>query len=257
LLLGGTGTGKTTSLRTVLDTSPKARLFGIFTEPGMEVVADLPKDRFFWQYIPPSTVDWVTMALTAQKIGSQDQAQLAKMIDPDRPKFNEFVKVLSGLASFIDQHGHNHGCVDKFGPEDFLALDSLSGLNVMVMNMVAGNKPVRSQADWGIAMKAIENFITRLTGLNCPVIVIGHVEREFDEATGNSLLMASTLGRKLAPLLPRFFSDVILTQRQGTKFSWSTAAINVDLKARNLPIADGLQPSFVPLIQSFKQRTNQ
>jgi hypothetical protein len=55
--------------------------------------------------------------------------------------------------------------------------------------------------------------------------MISHIEREIDEVLGGSKVMASTLGRKLAPKLPRYFSDVILAEKTGAKFSWSTAAI--------------------------------
>jgi hypothetical protein len=81
-----------------------------------------------------------------------------------------------------------------------------------------------------------------------------HLEREQDEVTGGVQLMASTLGKKLAPRLPRFFSDVVHCRRDGTNFFWSTASNNVDLKARNLPISDKLPASFVPLLKAWKDR---
>jgi hypothetical protein len=83
------------------------------------------------------------------------------------------------------------------------------------------------------------------------------LERETDEVTGGISLMASTLGRKLAPRLPRFFSDVIHAKREGEKFSWSTATFNVDLKARNVPISETIPPSFVPLIEKWRSRQHQ
>ncbi len=85
-------------------------------------------------------------------------------------------------------------------------------------------------------------------------MLTAHLERETDEVTGGVSLMASTLGKKLAPRLPRFFSDVIHAKRDGEKFSWSTASFNVDLKARNVPIADNLPPSFVPLLKQWKEK---
>jgi hypothetical protein len=50
------------------------------------------------------------------------------------------------------------------------------------------------------------------------------------------------------------FSDVILTKRQVTKFFWSTADSQADLKARNLPIADDLPPDFRPILEKWKSR---
>jgi hypothetical protein len=50
------------------------------------------------------------------------------------------------------------------------------------------------------------------------------------------------------------FSDVILTSRDGTKWSWNTAAANVDTKARNLPWADGIPPDFRPMYKRWSER---
>ena len=65
--------------------------------------------------------------------------------------------------------------------------------------------------------------------------------------------MASTLGRKLAPKIPRFFSDVIHVKRIGNKFEWATDTLNCDLKARNVKIAGSLPPSFVPIMTQWKK----
>jgi hypothetical protein len=65
--------------------------------------------------------------------------------------------------------------------------------------------------------------------------------------------MASTLGRKLGPKLPRFFSDVVHVKRDGPKFTWSTSTPNVETKARNVPISGDLSPSFGPIIASWRK----
>jgi len=66
--------------------------------------------------------------------------------------------------------------------------------------------------------------------------------------------MVSSLGRKLAPKLPRFFSDCIQSVRSGKEFTWSTATSNAALKSRNLPIANNIQPSFVRVVETWKKR---
>jgi hypothetical protein len=71
---------------------------------------------------------------------------------------------------------------------------------------------------------------------------------------GGQKIMASTIGKALAPTLPRYFTDGILTKRSGAKFEWDTADSQAVLKARNVPIASALPPSFVPLIQAWKNR---
>jgi hypothetical protein len=123
------------------------------------------------------------------------------------------------------------------------------------MSLVVGNKPVKSQADWGIAQDQIEKLLRQLTdGCRCHVVLLAHVEREVDQVFGGVKVTVSTLGRALAPKIPPMFSDVILSVREGTKFSWSTANAQADLKARNLPIADGLPPSFKPIIDKWISR---
>lgn len=255
LLVGATGSGKTHSLRTLIDAGYE--VFAIFTEPGMEVVADIPTEKLKWHYIPPASPDWAAMIDSATKINSLSFEALTKMGDINKRQYTEFIDVLQTMANFKDDRtGQSFGSVDTFDPKTrAIFFDSLSGLNIMAMNLVAGSKPVKSMADWGVAMDNLERFITRMTtAIPCTVVMTAHLEREQDEVTGNVQLMASTLGRKLAPRLPRFFSDVIHCRRDGATFSWSTATVNVDLKARNLPISDKLPPSFVPLITAWKSR---
>ena len=104
-------------------------------------------------------------------------------------------------------------------------------------------------------MNAEEKLILKLTAtLNCYFCLTAHVEREMQEATGFTQLMAGALGKRLAPKLPRTFSDVVLTYREGAKFYWSTTAPNVDLKARTLPLDPKLEPTFGPIVAGFAQR---
>jgi hypothetical protein len=255
LLIGSTGSGKTHAIRTLIDAG--LEVFVVFTEPGMEVLSDIPSDKLHWHYIPPAGPDWASMIDSARKINTLSFKSLAEMSDINKRNYTEFLQLLTVLSDFEDQRtGKRFGPVDSFSPgERALVLDSLSGLNVMAMNLVAGSKPVKSMADWGVAMDNLERLITKLTtDVPCTTIITAHLEREVDEITGGITLMASTLGRKLAPRLPRFFSDVIHCYRDGTKFFWSTATFNVDLKARNVPIADKLPPSFQPLLAQWKQR---
>lgn len=195
------------------------------------------------------------MIQTAKDMNTLGMSTLQSRTDPNKNQYTEFVKVLDTLFDFhCDRCGQAFGPVDAFRQEDFLAIDSLSGLNVMAMSLVAGARPIKQQSDWGMAMGCLQQLVIRLTGLKCPVIMTAHPEKEFNEGTGETLIMASTLGKKLAPVLPRFFSDVVLARRDGKNFSWSTAALNVDLKARNLPLADNLTPSFVPLYAAWRAK---
>lgn len=254
LLVGAVGSGKTHAIRTLIEAG--LEVFCIFTEPGMEVLSDVPSDKLHWHYIPPSAPDWADMIDSATKINTMSFEAITKMGDINKRKYTEFLDMLQCLANFHDDRtGKTFGPVDSFGIERALVVDSLSGLNIMALNLVAGSKPVKSMADWGVSMDNLERLITKLTtAVPCTFVLTAHLEREQDEVTGGVTLMASTLGKKLAPRLPRFFSDVIQCKRDGTTFSWSTATINVDLKARNVAISDKLPASFVPLLATWRNR---
>lgn len=253
LLMGASGTGKTHSLRTLVDSG--LEVFVLFTEPGMEVLADIPSDKLHWHYIPPSSPDWSDMIDSASKINKLSLKSLSEMSDINKSKYTEFLDVLGSLANFKDDRtGQTYGGVDSWGPERVIVVDSLSGLSIMAMNLIAGSKPVKSIADWGVSVDNLERLLTKLcVDTRCHFVLISHLERETDEVTGGTSLTASTLGRKLGPKLPRFFSDVIHVKRDGEKFNWSTATSNVDTKARNVKIAADLPPSFQPIIASWRK----
>jgi hypothetical protein len=254
--MGGTGSGKTYSLRTFLDAGITP--FVLFTEPGMEVLADLPPSKCHWAYIPPVPVSLDSILDRATKVGSLSLESLAKLTDSTRSQDNRFLKIVQTINNFkCDRTGETFGSAASWDQSRVLVIDSLSGLSLAAMHNVIGNKPVASMADWGIAQSQLEQLINYCClNIPCNFVMLAHTEREIDEVMGGQQIMASTLGRKLAPKLPRFFSDVILAKREGTKFTWNTATANVDLKARNLPIAEGLPATFTPLIQARKARAD-
>ncbi len=261
LIEGPTGTGKTHSLGTIADSG--VELFALFTESGLETLLGYWTDRglpipgnVHWHAINRAAGSFDTMAQSAESINRLDLSSLAKMIDPNRTKHNQFVELLKSLADFPDDRtGQKFGAVDSWGPDKCLAMDSLSGLNPMAMSLVVGGKPVKSQGDWGLAMDQIEKIIRQLTdGCKCHFILTAHVERETDQVFGGVKVTVSTLGNKLAPKIPPMFSDVILAVREATKFSWSTANALADLKARNLPIADGIPQDFKQIFAKWQSR---
>jgi AAA domain len=261
LVQGPTGTGKTHSLGTLADTG--VELFLLFTESGLETTLGYWTDRglevppnVHWNVLGRGQDSFATMARSAEDINRLDLTSLSKLQDPNRAKHNQFVELLKILSNFTDHRtGQSFGSVDSWGPDRCLALDSLSGLNPLALSLVVGGKPVKSQSDWGIAMDQIEKLVRQLTdGCKCHFIMTSHVEREIDQVLGGVKLTVSTLGVKLAPKIPPMFSDVILTSREGTKFFWSTANSQADLKARNLPIADHIEPSFKQILAKWQSR---
>lgn len=261
LLEGPTGTGKTHSLGTIADSG--VELFLLFTESGLETTLGYWTDRglaippnVHWNLLTRATGSFETMARAADDINRLDLASLSKLQDVNRAKHNQFVTLLKTLNNYHDDRtGKDFGDVHSWGPDRCLAVDSLSGINPIVMSLVVGGKPVKSQSDWGIAMDQTEKLIRELTdACKCHFVLTSHVEREIDQVLGGVKLTVATLGVKLAPKIPPMFSDVILTSREVDKFFWSTANGQADLKARNLPIKDHIDPSFKQILDKWQSR---
>ena len=242
LLLGGTGTGKTYSLGRLAEIGYKVRI--LFLEPGQETIGKYFADRgkpipgnIAWHYVRPTAPSWSAMMNMAKKINTLSFKAMSELSDPDRSQYAEFLDILGACARFVDDRsGEVLGQVDDWGTDTVFAVDSLTGLSIAAKNLVTGAKPVVAPGEWGTAMDNLERFLTNLCMQHCHVVLIGHLEREVDEVSGGIQNMASTLGKKLAPKLPRFFSDVVQAKREQANFFWSTDSINTDLKARNLPI---------------------
>lgn len=261
LIEGPTGTGKTTSLGTIADTG--LELFCLFTESGREAFLGYWTDRglpipdnVHWHDLPRGEAGFSTLADSANVVNTYSMDALFKMTDPNRHKSNQFVTLLRALADFPDDRtGKKFGSVDKWGPNRCLAIDSLTGINPIAMSLVIGNKPLKDQRDWGIAQDQIEKLLRNACdSAKCHFVLLSHVERETDLVFGGVKITVSTLGRALAPKIPPMFSDVVLSVRNGTEFSWSTANPQADLKARNLPIADGIKPDFAQIFTKWKSR---
>ena len=252
ILLGDSGTGKTFSIKTILDAGLTP--FIIFTEPGMETIGDI-LDKCHYRYIPPAQAGWESLINVARLVNTLPYDGVAKMQDSNRRLYTEFMTVLEQCNHFIDQDGKDWGDVMEFGTDKCLVIDSLSGLNDMASNLVVGGKPVKGMQDWQVAQNMLKKLIDKLcTGCHCPVVLMAHIARETDEVTGGTRLYVSTLGKALAPDLPAYFSDVIQTQRMGDSWTWDLSGTNIAVKGRNVPFKPKKSPSFVPLFMEWKRR---
>lgn len=261
LLMGPSGTGKTRSIATLVEAglevfylaleSGTESLLGYWKDEGKEIPANLHIHK-----LKAPTASFMELIDSAKKINTLALDSIAKMADPNRSKHNQFVTLLETLNNFVDQRtGEAFGSVMSWGVDRVLVIDGLTGIGQAAMSLVIGGKPVRSQSDWGIAQDQVEKTVRMLCD-NCPChfVLLAHVERETDAVLGGVKLMASTLGKALAPKLPAMFSDVILTVREGTKWSWDTAAATADLKTRNLDVKAGQNPDFALIHKTWKAR---
>jgi AAA domain len=260
LLIGPAGVGKTYCLGTLVESGLEVFYYGLeggidpllgyWTDRGQPVPANL-----HWQNIQMADFSLESMVQSAETVNKLSFQSLTQMTDPFKSQYNQMVTFLRGLMDFKDQRtGRSYGAVDKWGPDKALVIDSLTAINSAALSLAAGTKPVKSPGEWGIAMDQVERLVKKLTDIRAHFIMIAHVEREVDEVLGGSKITVGTLGRKLAPKLAPMFSDVVLAVREGTKFTWSTANTLADLKARNIPYADGMPPSFKPLLDRWQSR---
>lgn len=270
LLMGPAGTGKTHSIGTAVDAGvdffgpgKHLHVFLLALEPGLESLKGYWTDRdlpippnLHWHVIKAPDIGFVDMIDAAKMINTLSLESLAKMQDAKRSKHNQFISILEALANFPDDRtGEKFGPVNTWGADRILAIDGMAGLNRASLAMVVGGKPVKSQSDWGIAQDQVEKILRKLCeDCKCHFILLGHVERETDQILGGVKIMISTLGKALAPKIPAMFSDVILTVRQGTKWTWDTSNSQADLKTRNLPIAADNAPDFRPMLQKWLRR---
>lgn len=265
IIMGTSGSGKTTSLATYL--SAGLETFVLCTEPGgAESLVDacrarnLPLDKLHWTTVLPSTQGWSGLEDMVTKISGMDFETLAKIktgIGKTETR-DPAIALLKALQNFhCERDGKDYGDVTTWDDTRAFCLDSLSGLSVIAWQLTVGHKPTAHMGEWSIAMNFISDLLMKLTAdRNCFFTLTAHVEKEQNEITGVSQVMVSTLGKKLAPKLPRFFSEVVYAQRSTAhpQFRWSTIDSSADLKNRGLPISDKLPPDFKPLVETYRER---
>ena len=266
LLIGPTGVGKTASLATMALAG--IELFVVFTESGLESLVgrfldDPPyglgmkevPENVHWHVLPQMPGSFETLAGGAKMVHTLSHATLLTMRDPDHLKHNQFIGFLNALTNFPDDRtGKTFGAVDSWGTGRCFGLDSLTGLNPIAMSLVIGGKPVKGPGDYGKAQDQLEKFIRLCTGCRCHFAMLAHPEREVDQISGGVKLYPSLPGKALAPIIAPLFSDVVKVYREGLKFSWATDDGQMDLKARNLPIASGIPQDFRQIVEKWRSR---
>ena len=274
LLYGEVGSGKTSALPTFikagLENNLDPHLAVVITDPGgdeslidgMKIHArkgetSLPLDRLHYKYFPPAATDWSAIIEMAKNVNNMGYSNLAELKQGlAKAKHRQLLDVLSCLANFEDQNGDTFGPVDHLDSNWMLAVDGLSGINEMCRQLHVGLKPSLHQGEWGVIMETELAIVRQLvSSTKCFTCLVAHADKTMDEVIGKPQFMPGFLGNKLAPKVPRIFSDCILAKREDDKFFWSTTERNYSsLKARNLRLADKLQPDFSQIIKSWLAR---
>ena len=263
LLLGPAGSGKTTALASFAKAG--IELFVIITEPtGVDSLLDawdrekLDINKLHYCTVPPASAGWGALKDLGTRINAMSYKDLSELKSGiGKEQMKQYPKLLANMENFHDERtGKAFGDVTTWDASRCLAVDSLSGLSLIVLQHTVGFKPSPHQGEWGIAMSAVEMLLLKLSSdLKCFFVLTSHIEKEPDEITGMAKVSVSTLGRKLAPKIPRFFSEVIRARKDPTgKFLWSTLDAEADLKNRALPSSNNLEASFVPIVEAYKRR---
>lgn len=260
LIMGPTGTGKTHSIGTLVDCGVEVVFFAF--ESGAESLRGYWTDRekpvppnLKFCTVAPAKASWLEMAGSAKQVNQLSYEALKKTTDTARSKYDQFEQFLRNFHDVTTDSGERLGSVDSWGTDRAIVIDGLTGMGVAAMAAVVGGKFDKAQQDWGLAQTMVENTLRRLCdACRCHFVLLAHVERELDPIGGAQKITVSTLGAKLAPKIPAMFSDAILSVRQGKTFHWDTANALADLKTRNLPIADKIEPDFGAIISKWQSR---
>jgi hypothetical protein len=244
-------------------------VFVVVTEPdGVASLLDactrhkVSVDRLHWITCLPAAAGWSGIEEMISKINSMDQKGLADVKDMGKANFRDAAMAfLNAFRRFkCERTGQEFGDFTTWDDTRSMNVDSLTGWSAMAWGTTVGYKPTANPGEWGIAQNFIEKFLLKINNdRRCFFTLTAHLEKEMDEMTGVKRLMVSTLGSKLAPKIPAFFSEVVRTYREvdskgQASFRWSTLASDQDLKNRALPMSSNLQPSFVQIVDAYKRR---
>lgn len=262
VLMGAAGSGKTTSIGTLVDTGLDVfyvpleqgaqSLVAYWTKRGLPVPANLHICT-----LQQHQAGFMDIAEAAKKTNTLPHDAVMKMVDSRRSKYDGYIKLLTALNGFVDNRtGQSYESADQWGTDRVIVLDGNTGLSDYAMQLVIGGKSERTQTDWGVAQGYVMSLLKKLTnGCRCHFVLIAHVEREVDIVQGGVKLMVSTLGKAIAPVIPSLFNDVVLTKREASKFTWSTAESIADVKNGFLPISSHLDPDFATIYNEWKVRS--
>lgn len=271
ILEGEMGSGKTHSLRTLLmDANGKfvgpamsgiEKVVMLTNEAGFEdVLGDIPRKKLAWKFIPVSEGNFDALITMVNTIRTTHPDVIQKMGGINKHLYPQFEELLGACNNIIDDRtGDNLGGVFKFPQNWCLWYESISALSEIAKNNAIGDKPFMELRDYQMVQNPCRKFLNHLVfSTKCLFVATAHLEREINESTGMTELMVSTVGRKLAPILPRFFSDVVITSRidnpNNPTFKWATQVPGARTKTRNLPWSDNLPADFRPLIENFRKR---
>ena len=262
LLIGGAGTGKTSSAVTLLKAGVAVRMLATESSAPNRVLEEARKrgidsSAFQWQFVSPTPPSWDSLLEKARLVNNLDMKNLSELKGGiAKSQGKQFIAFLEAMNNFrSDRDGKEYGDVTGWSSDTAVVIVGLSGFSEMSRNLTVGWKPNPAPGEWGVMQSNILDVIRKLcSDLRCYFVCIGHIERENNEITGMTNITVSTLGAKLAPKLPPLFTNVVLSKRNGTVFQWSVADSGVDTKPGDLDFRADLPQDFAPIIDAYRGR---
>jgi hypothetical protein len=262
LVYGEAGTGKTFSVRTLLDAGQKVRFLAAENNAisGIEVAlerwkkdnpkAELTTDMFALMIPERPKKKLADLVKSQTKFVEIPLETQFKAVDPERKKYTRYLEVLRSTVAFTDTAtGTALGSVDDWGNDTTLVVDSLTIICEAIMQSVIGGKLATSQPEWGVAQKTLVEFIRLLTeDLKCNLVILGHPTKEIDPVLGVQRIYPSSVGQALNNLLPSFFTEVVWSYRSGKDFVWSTDHKQAVTRQTVLPLAEKMQQDYKQFI---------
>lgn len=245
LILGESGSGKTTSLISLVEAGYSLRILDF--DNGLNFLTKLIQARC------PEKLDSVYYATFTDKfMTGQGRAMLG------------VPTAFTGAFRLIDNwktETEDLGSVTSWGPQDVLVVDSLTFMCNAAMRaamVISGHLNMNpTQPDWLTAMRLVEDVLALLysTAVKCNVVVTSHIK--YLTLDGEALIkgLPLSLGQALPPKVGRYFNEVFLIERRGQGVNEQRLILTrskglVDLKSGSpktppeLPLETGLADYF-------------
>lgn len=229
LLLGDTGSGKTTQLLTL----PGKKFAYLFDSNAILSLRgyDVEYEEFL-----PDQLNLSVRSLSKGKGGdstTSHQNEIYKLWEQD---FDEKLK---------------SGFFDDF---DVIAIDSATTLldlildRVLTINGRAGQWP--QQDDWGPQMITFTNICRTLMALNKTVVMTGHMEYKQDDLT-NKIFRQPVMTGKLRTKIPLLFSDIFICDAESDGRGNVVHKIQTTKDRQTMAV----RSSFKPILEPFEDVT--
>jgi len=213
LLVGDSGSGKTSALASLANAGKKLRILDY--DDGLDILSE---------YLTPEAVPRVSYITLRDSLGQA----------------NAFRRGAQLLSAWRDGE-ENFGSVKEWGDDTVLVIDSLTlmGEAALKSALVFNNKkPTEqpTQPEWGTAARDVQNILQYITGdeVKCNVVVTSHIQYMEGEL-GIAKAYPTSVGSKLSTKIGRYFNCVCRidskTTSKGNERSLRTVSDNkMDLK---------------------------